>query len=77
MAPASRDQFLSNACANDEGLRREVESLLGQDGASVVLDRPVWETAAPLLDDSINLGPGTTLGPYRIESLLGAGGMDI
>ena len=75
VAPASRDEFLSNSCANDDGLRREVESLLRQDDASVVLDRPVWQTAAPLFDDSFSLGPGTTLGPYRIETLLGAGGM--
>ena len=72
--PASRDAFLSNACANDEGLRREVESLLRQDDAIVLLDRSVWATAAPLLDGS-HLGPGDALGPYRIEGPLGAGGM--
>ena len=71
----SRDAFLANACDNDESLRREVESLLRQDDASVVLDRPVLETAAPLLDNSFSLGPGTMLGPYRIETPLGAGGM--
>ena len=42
--PATRDAFLSEACAGDEALRREVESLLRQDAASVVLDRPVWAT---------------------------------
>ena len=53
--PAARDAFLSEACAGDEALRREVESLLRQDGESVVLDRPVWAIAAPLLDDGLDL----------------------
>jgi serine/threonine protein kinase len=73
--PDSRDDFLSTACGGDEALRREVESLLRQDDASVILDRPVWVTAAPLLNDGPALDPGVSLGPYRIEHLLGAGGM--
>ena len=73
--PSRRDAFLSEACAGDPSLRMEVESLLSQDRAAVILDRSVWATAAPLFPDSSDLGRGTTLGPYRIESLLGAGGM--
>ena len=61
--PAARDAFLSEACAGDEALRREVESLLRQDGESVVLDRPVWAIAAPLLHDGPDLGRGAALGP--------------
>ena len=72
---AARDAFLSDACAGDEALRFEVESLLGQDAARVVLDRSVWATAAPLFDDRPRVGPGTVLGPYRVEGPLGAGGM--
>ena len=73
--PVSRDDFMSSACEGDAELRREVESLLRQDDASIILDRSVWETAAPLLEDDLELGPGTSLGPYRVEGLLGAGGM--
>ena len=72
---ATRDAFLSDACGGDEALRYDVESLLGQDAARIVLDRSVWATAAPLFDDGSRLGPGTALGPYRIEGPLGAGGM--
>ena len=70
-----RKAFLSRACSGDEALRRHVESLLGQDGAAVVLDRSVWAAAASLFDDESTLGAGTALGPYRIERPLGAGGM--
>ena len=70
-----REAFLSEACAGDPSLRQEVESLLSEDRAAVILDRSVWATAAPLFPDGSDIGRGTTLGPYRIESLLGAGGM--
>ncbi|HKE87072.1 MAG TPA: serine/threonine-protein kinase, partial [Vicinamibacterales bacterium] len=73
--PAARDSFLSDACAGDEALRQEVESLLREEGAHAVLDRPVWATAASLFDTGPELRPGTLLGPYRIEGPLGAGGM--
>ncbi len=72
---ATRDAFLSEACGGDEAMRREVESLLQQDSERLVLDRSVWSTAAPLFDVAADLFPGTTLGPYRIEGPLGAGGM--
>ena len=43
---ADRDAFLREACAGDEGLRREVESLLGYEGgANALLERPA--AAAP------------------------------
>ena len=72
---AGREAFLAEACAGDEALRLEVESLLRQDGASVLMDRSVWAAGAALLDDSWTLEAGVTLGPYRIEHPLGAGGM--
>jgi eukaryotic-like serine/threonine-protein kinase len=73
--PSKRDTVLSEACAGDEALRREVESLLSQDAAQVVVDRPMWATAGLLFDDGPDLRPGTTLGPYRVDGPLGAGGM--
>jgi len=72
---ASRSAFLSQRCAGDDALRHEVESLLRQDGAEVVLDTPLWSMAAALFDDIPALRPGARLGPYRIDAHLGDGGM--
>jgi Tol biopolymer transport system component/predicted Ser/Thr protein kinase len=53
----------------DPELRREVESLLAQDGVSL--------PSLNLVSDSTvtQVAVGTQLGPYRIEALIGAGGM--
>ncbi|MCC6393860.1 MAG: tetratricopeptide repeat protein [Bryobacterales bacterium] len=68
---SQRGAFLEEACRGDEELRREVESLLGQevsrDGA---LER-VARAAAALGDR----GQPKVIGRYRILSQLGEGGM--
>lgn len=76
--PEQRGTFLAEACGDDTDLRRELESLLMQDRAeSGPLDLPVWEREATLLSEvsGTRLEPGTQLGPYRVERLIGAGGM--
>jgi eukaryotic-like serine/threonine-protein kinase len=70
-APASRPEFLAEACGGDAALRAEVESLLrANDQAGRFLD-----SGARLPMSSQRLDPGTRLGPYEILSLLGAGAM--
>jgi eukaryotic-like serine/threonine-protein kinase len=73
--PESRAAFVTAACGSDSSLRREVESLLTADGANALIDKPAMDIAAELLDDGAPLAPGAELGPYRIEKLIGAGGM--
>jgi eukaryotic-like serine/threonine-protein kinase len=73
--PASRGAFLADACREDSDLRREVESLLAQEHTSVVVDQDMLAVAAALLRDPSRLQPGTALGPYRVDALIGAGGM--
>jgi len=73
--PESRAAFVAASCGADSALRREVESLLAADGAHALVDQPAMDIAAELLDDGAPLAPDTELGPYRIESLLGTGGM--
>ena len=66
--PGERAAFLAHACGTDEGLRREVESLLEHDSTAVLIDEPMLETAAAVLDDDPSeLEPGAMLGPYRID----------
>jgi eukaryotic-like serine/threonine-protein kinase len=73
--PAARAAFLAEACRGDSDLRREVESLLAQEHTRLVIDQEMLGVAAVLLEDMSRLQPGTALGPYRVEALVGAGGM--
>jgi len=73
-APSERGAFLNEACGLDAELRREVESLLAQNGSA---DGPMQRQAISLLAEAVvaQVSVGDLLGPYKIESLLGAGGM--
>jgi eukaryotic-like serine/threonine-protein kinase len=67
---ALRDAFLAEACKHDASLKSEVEAMLAaHDAAGSFGDA----TIAPLATNQ--LAPGTGLGVYRIETLIGAGGM--
>jgi eukaryotic-like serine/threonine-protein kinase len=61
----------------DPELRREIESLLAQRTGGEFLDLPAIQNAPELPGDVTvtELNAGVCLGPYRIESKLGAGGM--
>ncbi|MEY2565115.1 MAG: eukaryotic-like serine/threonine-protein kinase [Verrucomicrobiota bacterium] len=76
--PGERDAFLTKTCANDEPLRRQVELLLKyHDQTGDFIGKPAFEVAPELLlDDAAGL-VGQQLGHYRIESVLGVGGMGI
>jgi Tol biopolymer transport system component/predicted Ser/Thr protein kinase len=73
--PASRCAFVAEACEGDDVLRREVESLLKADSVEALIDGSAMDAAAQLLDNDNPLPAGAQLGPYRIEELLGSGGM--
>jgi tetratricopeptide (TPR) repeat protein len=73
-SPEERAALLAEA---EPELRREVESLLAQPSGGEFLDQPAIHGPAPLLEDSTVtlLAAGTRLGPYRIVTKLGGGGM--
>src|ERR1043166_5104517 len=72
-----RIAFLNEACAGDEALRQEVESLLAEEnGAKSLLESPALEIAAKeMAHDQTRSMLGQRLGSYQVISLLGAGGM--
>ena len=72
-----RAAFLKEACAGDDALRREVESLLAQEkGLGGFLEAPALEAAAKLLVEGRGQSwVGRQLGSYQVISFLDAGGM--
>jgi eukaryotic-like serine/threonine-protein kinase len=75
--PAQRPAFLDQVCADDQELRKEVESLIcSNENPDSFIDGPGFGGAAQLLaEESPDLSPGQRIGHYQIISLLGSGGM--
>jgi Tol biopolymer transport system component len=73
-----RAAFLTEACAGDEVLRREVESLLVyEEQAENFIESPALEAAAELMaeEQGTAVVAGQMINHYKIISRLGAGGM--
>ena len=65
--PSARRAWLDTACANDPSLRVEVDRMLSAHEAGAAVDG--------LIMSPPQLKPDDTIGPYRIDGFIGAGGM--
>ena len=76
-SPADRPAFLAAACANDEAMRRNVESLLAESESDddFLARPPLPMSAYAVTDTGLTPMAGTSLGGYQLRMLLGAGGM--
>src|SRR5215212_1001992 len=80
LSPEERVRYVSNVCAADTELKRDVESLLSQYvSAGELLDEPVYgNTELSVLESFVEEEDpmlGRRLGSYRIEREIGRGGM--
>jgi serine/threonine-protein kinase len=83
LAPEERDSFLDEACGGDQALRAEVDSLLAAaPEAKGFFEEPALariekagDSFAVAGNGAVDLLAGSTIGPYRLQSLLGRGGM--
>jgi eukaryotic-like serine/threonine-protein kinase len=75
--PDRRAGFLAQKCGDDESLRNEVEVLLAShEQAENFIETPASDLAAALLaKGQPGLVAGQAVGPYKIVSVLGIGGM--
>jgi non-specific serine/threonine protein kinase/serine/threonine-protein kinase len=78
---AARAAFVATACAGNDALRREVESLLkSSTDAADLFETPAMALpgAADAIEEATEISPvltGSRVGPYRIMHELGHGGM--
>jgi serine/threonine protein kinase/Tfp pilus assembly protein PilF len=77
IGPDRRSAYLEDVCAGDEGLRREVESLLSYDeAAECFIEEPAIQVSArQMAEERSARFIGQQIGSHRIVSRLGAGGM--
>ncbi|MBI4468315.1 MAG: serine/threonine protein kinase, partial [Acidobacteria bacterium] len=75
--PEQRSALLDKACANDDEMRGKVEAMLHAHAeAGSFIEAPAVDVAAELMaEEQTGSRIGEDIGPYRIVSRLGAGGM--
>jgi eukaryotic-like serine/threonine-protein kinase len=75
--PKERIVFLEEACEGDRDLRKQVERLVkSHEKSGDFLESSAFAVAPELLtDDRASASVGELIGHYRIESLIGVGGM--
>lgn len=76
LSAAEREDYLSVACAGDDGLRREVEALLSaSDTPDSFMEEPALSLGMALMRAGEEPLAGSSVGRYKLIELLGRGGM--
>src|SRR5258705_7687043 len=77
LKPADRVAYLTEACSGDESLYGEVASLLAAfETGSDFLEQPTFDLGMKVMGGKLDGSlAGKEIGPYRILSPLGKGGM--
>ncbi len=74
--PSERAAFLAEACAGNEELRREIESLLAASESAGILDSQALGIAAQVIAGEQNKTlRGRKIGHFKILTVIGSGGM--
>ena len=75
--PSERSAFLAAACADDDLLRKEIESLItSHEQAGGFIESPAFEVMAEsLTNNGTQSVAGQTLGHYKVIEQIGTGGM--
>jgi hypothetical protein len=70
--PVDRAAFLTQACAHDESLRKDVECFLSSyERAGGFIESPAFKVMAESLSNQTELMVGHSFGPYQITNLIG------
>jgi serine/threonine-protein kinase len=76
LPPHRRTAFLDDSCAGNNGLKRDVQSLLDESSADDFLEQPALDPGATRLTSSRDTSlVGRRLSEYEITARIGAGGM--
>ncbi len=73
LSPERRGQFLTDACGNDSGLRREIERMLAHEGSAEARLGTIVASAK----DSYAGAAEWRIGPFRVIREIGRGGMGV